>query len=148
MFISGASAGGYTALRAVATANRFTAATARSAIIDPATWRRTVPRFQRHHTTALIGAWPEHADQYRQRSALHDADRIHAPVLLVHGGRDHIAPANPVVELAARLHTAGTPCTLQLHPEEGHTLRSRTAQATALTAELDHYQHAPTRTAC
>jgi len=140
-YICGASAGGYTALRALATTNRFTAGTARSAIIDPATWRRTVPRFQRHHTTALIGAWPEHADRYRERSVLHHSHRIHAPVLLLHGERDHIAPTASAVELAARLHAAGTPCTLHLYPGQGHTLRSHTTVAAALNAELAHYQH-------
>jgi len=74
--------------------------------------RATAPRFQRHHTTTLIGPWPEHACQYQQRSVLHHAHRIHAPVLLVHGEHDHITPAEPT----ARLHAAGTPCTLQLHP--------------------------------
>jgi alpha-beta hydrolase superfamily lysophospholipase len=37
--ISGASAGGYTALRAATTTNYFRAATARSAIVDPTAWR-------------------------------------------------------------------------------------------------------------
>jgi len=101
-----------------------------------------VPRFQRHHTTALIGPWPDDADQYRQRSVLHDAHRIHAPVLLIHGDRDPIAPVEPVVELATRLRATGTPCTLQLHPGEGHTLRTPAAVAAALAAELHHYQHA------
>jgi dipeptidyl aminopeptidase/acylaminoacyl peptidase len=138
-FISGASAGGYTALRALATTSRFAAGTARSAIIDPVTWRTTVPRFQRHHTTTLIGPWPQDAEDYRRRSVLHDAHHITTPVLLIHGDRDHIAPVEPVIELAARLRAAGTPCTLQVHAGEEHTIHSETAVAAALAAELRLY---------
>jgi dipeptidyl aminopeptidase/acylaminoacyl peptidase len=139
--ISGASAGGYTALRALATTRRFAAGTARSAIADPAIWRRTAPRFQRHHTTDLIGAWPQTAETYRQRSALHDPDRITAPVLLVHGGRDRIAPLGPIEELAVHLFGAGTDCTLIVHPDDGHSL-GPAATATSLDAELKLYQSA------
>ena len=139
--ISGASAGGYTALRALATTSRFAAGTARSAIADPAGWRRTVPRFQRHHTTDLIGPWPQTAETYRQRSALHDPDRVTAPLLLVHGGRDPIASIAPIEELAARLSVAGTDCTLLVHPDDGHSL-SPAATATSLNAELELYRRA------
>lgn len=139
--ISGASAGGYTALRALVTSSRFAAGTARSAIADPAVWRRTVPRFQRHHTTDLIGPWPQTAETYRQRSALHDPDRITAPVLLVHGGRDPIAPLGPIEELAARLSGVGTDCTLLVHPDDGHSL-SPAAAAASLDAELKLYRGA------
>ena len=87
--ISGASAGGYTVLRALATTGRFAAGTA-----------GTVPRFQRHHTTDLIGPWPQAAETYRRRSALRDPDRITVPVLLVHGSRDPIAALGPIADLA------------------------------------------------
>lgn len=139
--ISGASSGGYTALRALATTRRFSAGTARSAIADPAAWRRTVPRFQRHHTTDLIGPWPQTAETYRQRSTLHDSARITVPVLLVHGARDPIAASGPIADLAARLREAGTDCTLLLAPEDGHSL-SPAATAASLNAELELYRRA------
>lgn len=139
--ISGSSAGGYTALRALATTGRFAAGTARSAIVDPAAWRRTVPRFQRHHTTDLIGPWPQTAATYRARSVLHDPDRITVPVLLVHGARDPIAPLGPVDDLADRLHHTGKDCTLLIHPGDGHSL-SPAAAAESLDAELGLYRRA------
>lgn len=138
--ISGASAGGYTALRALATTTRFAAGTARAAIADPATWRAAVPRFQRHHTTDLIGPWPQAAPTYRERSALHDAHRITAPVLLVHGDHDDVAPVAAVQDLAGQLREAGIRCTLLLQPGEGHPPRSPAAVAAALDAELALYQ--------
>jgi dipeptidyl aminopeptidase/acylaminoacyl peptidase len=46
VFISGASAGGYTALRAATSTTQFRAATIRSAIVDPVAWRTVAPKFQ------------------------------------------------------------------------------------------------------
>jgi dipeptidyl aminopeptidase/acylaminoacyl peptidase len=46
-FITGASAGGYTALQAISRSDVFAGAVARSAIIDPARWQQTAPRWQR-----------------------------------------------------------------------------------------------------
>ena len=133
--ISGASAGGYTALRALATTRRFAAGAARSAIADLAAWREAVPRFQRHHTTDLIGPWPEMANVYRQRSVLHDRDEITAPLLLVHGGRDQIAPIAPIERLAAQ---PGPGRVLLLRTDDGHTFTGMTLAAT-LEAELTLY---------
>jgi dipeptidyl aminopeptidase/acylaminoacyl peptidase len=142
VYISGASAGGYTTLRALAITTRFAAGTARSAIADPATWRDTVPRFQRHHTTDLIGPWPDAADRYQTRSALHDAEHISAPLLLLHGERDRIAPVGPVRDLATRLNKASKPATLITYRDEGHTFRREANIANALRAELAHYEAA------
>ena len=136
--ISGASAGGYTALRALSTTTRFAAGTARSAIADLAAWRAAVPRFQRHHTTDLIGPWPEAAEVYRQRSVLHDSDEITVPLLLVHGGSDRIAPLAPIERLADQPRTDRV---LLVHPDEGHSLTGAALAAT-LDAELALYSPA------
>src|SRR6266545_1588923 len=140
MVISGASAGGYTALRALLEpGSPFAAATATSAIIDPAAWRRAAPRFQSRHTDTLIGPWPEAADEYRRRSILHNAARIHQPILLIHGTADPITPAAQAEQLASSLQASGRRCTLLLFPGEGHNLRARTSIETAVQAELQHY---------
>jgi dipeptidyl aminopeptidase/acylaminoacyl peptidase len=140
IFITGASAGGYTALRALAHTDLFAAGTARSAIADPASWRTAVPRLQRHHTDQLIGPSPESSTDHRDRSVLHDGEHLNAPVLLLHGQRDTIAPAEPITELAAQLVAAGHRGTLILFPEEGHSLRGARSITRALTAELALYR--------
>jgi dipeptidyl aminopeptidase/acylaminoacyl peptidase len=147
LFISGASAGGYTALRALATTTRFAAGTARSAIADPAGWRDMVPRFQRHHTTDLIGPVPAAADRYEARSALHAPERIGAPLLLLHGERDPVAPVGPIRDLATALREAGRPVVLVTYPDEGHILGKGANIADALSIELAHYEAAPHRSA-
>lgn len=140
MVITGASAGGYTALRALMQPDQpFAAATARSAIIDPIAWRTAAPRFQVHHTDGLIGPWPQTADVYRARSVLHNAEAIRQPVLLLHGDADPIAPVESATQLATALRAIGAPYTLITFPGEGHSLHT-TAMSRALHEELRHYR--------
>jgi dipeptidyl aminopeptidase/acylaminoacyl peptidase len=140
--ITGASAGGYTALRALATTGAFRAATARSAIIDPVAWRQAVPTFQRHHADSLIGSWPATASAYRERSLLELPDRITGPVLLIHGEDDPVAPVGQARALAAALTAHGRPVTVRFYPGEGHAIRRPEHAADALEAELAHYRTA------
>jgi dipeptidyl aminopeptidase/acylaminoacyl peptidase len=86
--IWGASAGGYTALRALILTDVFAGGIARSPVIDPRTWRQTAPKFQAHHCDGLIGPWPETAALYHARSVLENAQAITCPALLIHGDAD------------------------------------------------------------
>lgn len=119
--IWGASAGGYTALRAVILTRAFAAAIARSPIIDPLAWSRTAPKFQAHQADLLIGRWPDAAASYQQRSVTDNAAAITCPVLLLHGAEDHVTNASETAVLSAAL---GELAQLIIFPEEGHTLRS------------------------
>jgi dipeptidyl aminopeptidase/acylaminoacyl peptidase len=137
--ISGSSAGGFTALHALADPDTpFATATARSAVIDPVAWRAAAPRFQAHHTDLLIGPWPGTAATHHERSLLTQAHRIRRPVLLIHGTDDTIAPPAPALHLAAVLRRSGTACTLLTLDHEGHTLTAFATHATHV-AELRHY---------
>ncbi|MEE6260164.1 S9 family peptidase [Plantactinospora sonchi] len=130
VFISGASAGGYTALKAVCDDGPFTLAVARSAIVDPQRWRTTAPRFQRPHATILASATsPVVAEQVRRS------------VLLVHGAADQVAPIGDVDGLAAALQQRGLLADLVRFDGVGHYL-SGSAQQTALDAELAAYRKA------
>lgn len=137
--ISGASAGGYTALRALATTDVFAAGVARSAVIDPLAWRDAAPKFQTHHTDLLIGPWPQAQATYHQRSVLHHADAITRPVLLIHGEDDTVTPITHAQALAEAL---GTCASLVPLAHEGHMLRQAANITRALHAELAHYQRA------
>ena len=131
--IWGASAGGYTALRALIRTKTFAACVARSPVIDPLTWRGTAPKFQAHHADSLIGPWPEAAAAYQARSVLANAEAITRPVLLLHGERDSITPVTQSRALASALGDRGQ---LVVFPDEGHTLRTPQAQQQAMETEL------------
>lgn len=122
VFIRGASAGGYTALRAVSQDGPFAAAVAVAAVVDPAGWAATGPRFHRPQAARLGG------------DAVVAAE-LRTPVLLVHGTADHVAPPDPVVALAAGLRALGRPHELVLVEDAGHDV-------TDLEAELRLYERA------
>nr|WP_244933144.1 prolyl oligopeptidase family serine peptidase [Micromonospora tulbaghiae] len=136
VFIRGASAGGYTALHAVAQNGPFAAATAVSAIVDPDRWATTVPRFQRAHAMRLRGG----AGRVR-------ADAVRRPVLFVHGTDDDVAVAEDVRELTAQLASRGARHELLLLPGVGHYVASSARAGEALEAELAHYRSVMTAAA-
>ncbi|WP_412751915.1 S9 family peptidase [Krasilnikovia sp. M28-CT-15] len=128
VLISGASAGGYTALRAACEDGPFALAVARSAIVDPRQWTTTAPRFQRPHAEIL--AAPDAAVR---------ADQVRRPVLLIHGVRDEVAPIDDVTALADGLRERGLLVGMLALDGVGHYV-SGSALATALDAELDAYR--------
>ncbi|MEU8263999.1 prolyl oligopeptidase family serine peptidase [Micromonospora sp. NPDC048999] len=129
VFIRGASAGGYTALQAVAQDGPFAAATAVSAIVDPDRWTETVPRFQRAHAMRLRGG----AGPVR-------AATVQRPVLFIHGTADEVAVAEDVQELADELQALGMTYKLLLLSDVGHYVAASSRADAALEAELVHYR--------
>ncbi len=129
VFITGASAGGYTALQAACQPGPFTGATATSAIIDPATWERSVPRFQRPHAAALAGP----AGAVR-------AEAVRVPVLLIHGLADEITAASDARKLVDSLTRLGRPHESLFIDGGDHYLSAPHDRAAALKAELAFYE--------
>ncbi|MBV9026903.1 MAG: S9 family peptidase [Streptomycetaceae bacterium] len=129
VFITGASAGGYTALQAACRRGPFTAATAISAITDPARWATTAPRFQRPHAATLRGP----AGAVR-------AEALRIPVLLIHGMADDIAPVSDAQQLADGLAAHGADHEALFLDSVGHYLSSPASLTAALEAELRFYR--------
>ncbi|MGW3228691.1 prolyl oligopeptidase family serine peptidase [Kitasatospora sp. NPDC001095] len=129
LFISGASAGGYTALRSACRPRPFRAATATSAIIDPARWEKSVPPFQRPHAAVLRGPMGAVA-----------ADDVRVPVLVIHGTADTITSADDARRFADALF-ARDQGHERLFLEGGdHYLSDPASREQALAAELAFYQ--------
>jgi len=128
VFISGASAGGFTALWAACEDGPFCLAVARSAIVDPQRWTTTAPRFQRPHAAILA-----------HDGARVAPERVLRPVLLIHGDRDDVAPIGDVTQLAAALQERKLLAGMLTLDGVGHYLSAPAALAAALDAELDAY---------
>jgi dipeptidyl aminopeptidase/acylaminoacyl peptidase len=129
VFLSGSSAGGYTALQAAcAEDSLLTAVTATSAIIDPGSWATTAPRFQRPHARVLAGP----AGAVR-------AGSVRVPVLLMHGRSDAVAPAGDAERLAGDLRERDVRHQALFFDGAGHYLSSPGVLAEALRAELAFY---------
>ncbi|MFE6502259.1 prolyl oligopeptidase family serine peptidase [Kitasatospora sp. NPDC057738] len=134
VFISGASAGGYTALQAASRPGPFAGATATSAIIDPARWELSVPEFQRPHAAVLRGPAGAVAPE-----------RIRCPVLAIHGTADTITSAKEAMQFAQDLAALGGGHDSLLLDGGDHYLSAPAAREQALRAELDFYRRLMSR---
>ncbi|HSR51527.1 MAG TPA: prolyl oligopeptidase family serine peptidase [Acidobacteriota bacterium] len=121
MAVSGGSAGGYSALLALALhPGRFRAAVCRYPVTDLFALAAETHKFERHYTDSLVGRLPEDALLYQQRSPVLLADQIQDPVAIFQGRDDQVVPPGQAQSMASTLEKRGVPCLLQLYPDEGH----------------------------
>jgi dipeptidyl aminopeptidase/acylaminoacyl peptidase len=136
LVIRGESAGGFTALCALAFHDLFAAGTSAFGIADLETFREQAPKFQAHELDRLVGPYPEAVVTYRARSPVHAADQITSPVLLVQGLEDTIVPPAQTRLMAEALNRTGIPHRYLTFQGEGHGLRRPSSIKRALEAEL------------
>jgi dipeptidyl aminopeptidase/acylaminoacyl peptidase len=137
--ISGGSAGGFTALCALASDDSFAGGVSRFGIADLETFRQQAPKFQAHELDRLVGPYPEAAATYRARSPLHLVDRIARPVLLVHGLEDTVVPPSQAQAMAEALARRGVRHVLVAVPGEGHGFRRPVSIRRGVEVELSFY---------
>jgi dipeptidyl aminopeptidase/acylaminoacyl peptidase len=139
LVISGESAGGFTALCALASDDFFAGGVSRFGIADLETFRQQAPKFQAHELDRLVGPYPEAAATYRARSPLHLVDRIARPVLLVHGLEDTVVPPSQAQAMAEALERRGVQHVLVAVPGEGHGFRRPVSIRRGVEVELSFY---------
>ena len=133
--MDGGSAAGYTVLSALCFGTWLRVGACRYAVSDPAGLATASDhRFEARYLDGLIGPWPEARATYQQRSPLHHAERITAPVIFFHGLQDTVVPPEQTERMAEALAQRGIPVELHLFPEEGHGFRSGTVQCQVLEA--------------
>ena len=138
--ISGASAGGFTALRALVLSDVFVAAACVAGIVDLLEFHRQTHKFQQHELDRLVGPLPESLPSYESRSPTNLVDQIDRPVFLAHGLDDPVVPATAVQELVQALRSRGTPLVARFFEHEGHPPSRPENRAALLQAEFDFYQ--------
>lgn len=121
----GGSAGAMTALLLAARdPDRWAAVVALYPVVDLLDLAATTHRYEAHYTVGLVGPLPATAERHRTRSPRHRADRITAPVLLLHGSADPVVPPTQSAELAAELRARGVAVEHHVYEGEGHGWRS------------------------
>jgi dipeptidyl aminopeptidase/acylaminoacyl peptidase len=139
LVISGESAGGFTALCALASVESFASGASRFGIADLESFRQQAPKFQAHELDRLVGPYPEAVATYRARSPLHAVDRIAHPVLLVHGLEDTVVPPSQAQFMAEALSRRGIRHLFVPFPHEGHGFRRPESIRRALETELSFF---------
>ena len=137
--VSGSSAGGFTALAAVAFRQVFHACTVQYGISELETAMTDTHRFEARYGDTLLGPWPAARDVYRARSPLYAAAAIRAPVLFFQGLKDQVVPPDQTQRMLAALRANRVPAACLSFAEEGHGFRRAETLKAVLQTELAFY---------
>ncbi|HEY7424020.1 MAG TPA: prolyl oligopeptidase family serine peptidase [Gemmataceae bacterium] len=150
--ITGGSAGGYTTLACLTYADAavrkvFRAGGSHYGVSDPEALARDTHKFESRYLDWLIAPYedpdPEAQARYRQvyqdRSPVHHADRLSAPVAFFQGTDDKVVPPNQTEVMVAALRGKGIPTQYLLFAGEEHGFRRAENIKRALDAELYFY---------
>ena len=137
--VRGGSAGGMTALNALAAGEGFAACVSWYGVTDLLELVATTHDFEAHYTDRLIGPLPGSRRLYEERSPVHRAHSMQGSVLLLQGTEDPVVPPTQAEGMRAALDAAGTPCELEFFEGEGHGFRRADTLTACLEAELAFY---------
>ena len=122
--LMGGSAGGMTVLLVAAQHPELVhAVIALYPVCDLIDLNETTHRFESGYTVRMVGALPEAADVYRDRSPMARAAEIRVPVLFLHGDADDTVPVAQSAVMADALRAAGVPVERHVYEGEGHGWR-------------------------
>ena len=118
MAIRGGSAGGMTALNALAAGEGFAACASWYGVTDLMGLVATTHDFEAHYTDRLVGPLPEARALYEERSPVSRAASMRGAVLLLQGTEDPVVPPAQAESMRAALRSRG-------HPVRAGVLRGR-----------------------
>jgi dipeptidyl aminopeptidase/acylaminoacyl peptidase len=139
MAVRGGSAGGMTALNALAAGEGFAACTALYAVTDLLSLAATTHDFEARYNDRLIGPLPEARDLFVERSPVSRAPAMTGAVLLLQGTDDAVVPPSQADRMRDALAAAGIRCDLRFFAGEGHGFRRADTLTACLEAELAFY---------
>jgi len=139
MAIRGGSAGGMTALNALAAGEGFGACASWYGVTDLMGLVATTHDFEAHYTDRLIGPLPGSRALYVERSPVSRAASMAGSVLLLQGTEDAVVPPSQAESMRDALRSAGIRCDLRFFEGEGHGFRRADTLTACLEAELSFY---------
>jgi dipeptidyl aminopeptidase/acylaminoacyl peptidase len=129
--ITGGSAGGYTALAALAFDDYFAGGASHFGVSDAAALARDTHKFESRYLDWLIGPYPAEAERYRER--------LSKPVIFFQGDEDEVVPPNQTEAMVDALRAKGQPVGYVLFAGEQHGFRKAANIQRALDGELAFY---------
>jgi dipeptidyl aminopeptidase/acylaminoacyl peptidase len=140
--IRGGSAGGFTALAALAFTDVFAAGASLYGVADLELLARHTHKFESRYLEGLVGPWPEAAGVYERRSPIHHVDQIACPLILFQGLEDAVVPPAQSQLMYDALRARGLPVAYLSFPGEQHGFRQAATVVTVAAAELAFYGRA------
>ncbi|GAA5827124.1 hypothetical protein JCM3770_000247 [Rhodotorula araucariae] len=139
--ITGGSAGGFTVLAALTDSKVFTAGTSSYGISDLALLADDTHKFESNYLFKLLGGTAAEVPQnYHDRSPLHKAAQITAPLLLLQGTEDRVVPPAQAQVMLDRIQANGGVAEMLLFEGEGHGFRAKESRKRAMETELAWYR--------
>lgn len=140
VFVRGSSAGGFTALCALAASELFRGGASLYGVSDPLALRRGTHKFEGEYLDWLIGDPQQVPQRFRERAPLHNAERIDTPVIFFQGGQDAVVLPEQTEAMVAALRRRGVAVEYQCYRQERHGFREACNLADALEREWRFYQ--------
>jgi dipeptidyl aminopeptidase/acylaminoacyl peptidase len=137
--IRGGSAGGFTALAALAFTDVFAAGASLYGVADLELLARDTHKFESHYMDGLVGPWPEAAAVYERRSPIHHVTEIACPLILFQGLEDAVVPPAQSQLMYDALRTRGVPVAYMAFAGEQHGFRQAATIIAVAEAELAFY---------
>jgi dipeptidyl aminopeptidase/acylaminoacyl peptidase len=136
--IRGGSAGGYTALAALAFRPEvFAAGISRYGIADLELIHLDGHKFESRYDEGLLAPWDEEGRKvFRERSPIHCLDRVRSPLLLFQGLDDKVVPPSQLEVMVAEFAACGLPHVAMTFEGEGHGFRKAETRRATYRTEL------------
>ncbi len=139
MAVRGTSAGGFTALRALARERVFRGAVVWYGVTDLEALVVDTHDFEAHYVDWLVGPIETSRARYDERSPLRHPEELRGSVLVLQGTEDPVVPAAHVRAFARRAVGAGLDVRLVELAGEGHGFRRADSLERCVRAELEFY---------
>lgn len=140
VFIRGGSAGGFTALAAIAACNRFCGAASLYGVTDLRALATTTHKFESRYLDWLVGDPEKDADRYIARSPVSQVTQIDTPVIFFQGMKDAVVPPEQTERMAQALRGQGVRVEVHRYADEYHGFRDPQVQQQVLELELAFYR--------
>lgn len=137
--ITGGSAGGFTVLLSLTKRDFFNAGASHYGIGDLELFDGSTHKFESRYDDWCIGPYPERRELYHDRSAIHFADNLACPVLLLQGLEDKIVPPSQAETFVAVCRAKRLPFAYLAFEGEQHGWRRESTIRRAMEAEIYFY---------
>jgi len=139
LIIRGSSAGGFTALAALAFHDVFSAGAVIYGIGDLEALTKETHKFEARYNDILVAPYPDGRDEYIKRSPLYHTDKIKAPAVFFQGLDDKVVLPAQAEAMVGALKQNGTPVAYITYENEGHGFRNPETIIDSLQKELSFY---------
>lgn len=140
VFIRGGSAGGYTALAALAASACFTAGASLYGVSDLNALCVTTHKFESRYLDWLIGDAQYDGHVYQERSPVNNAHQISSPVIFFQGLLDKVVPPEQTDLMVSALRVNNVEVEVHRYADEYHGFRDPAVQQEVLELELAFYR--------